>query len=63
MRKRKYDKDFFMVIRKTHWVLIPTIIISYNPNEFLETGVYTKAFSLTFRWLIFMMGAQIQESY
>jgi hypothetical protein len=63
MIKRKYQKDFFVYIKRHHWFLIPTIVFYYNKNTFLETGVYTPAWGLTLRWLTFMVGVQIQTSY
>ena len=61
--KKKYCKDFFIYKKRHHWFLIPTIVFFYNKTEFLETGVYTPSWGLTVRWLTYMMGIQIQETY
>jgi len=61
--KKKYCKDFFIYKKRHHWFLIPTIVFFYNKTEFLETGVYTPSWGLTIRWLTYMMGIQIQETY
>lgn len=61
--KKTYLKDFFIYKKKHHWFIIPTIVFFYDKNTFLETGVYTPAWGLTIRWLTFMIGIQIQESY
>jgi len=63
MRKKTYIKDFFIYKKRHHWFLIPTIVFFYNKTEFLETGVYTPSWGLTVRWLTYMIGVQIQETY
>jgi len=63
MRKKTYIKDFFIYKKRHHWFLIPTIVFFYNKTEFLETGVYTPSWGLTIRWLTYMIGVQIQETY
>ena len=61
--KKKYCKDFFIYKKRHHWFIIPTIVFFYNKTEFLETGVYTPSWGLTVRWLTYMIGVQIQETY
>jgi hypothetical protein len=61
--KKQYSKDFFIIKKKHHWFIIPTIIYFYNKNTFLETGVYTQSWGVSVRWLVFMIGFQIQEIY
>lgn len=63
MNKKIYIKDFFILKKKHHWFIIPSFVFYYNENEFLETGVYTPSWGITLRWLIFMIGFQIQQSY
>ena len=63
MRKKTYIKDFFIYKKRHHWFLIPTIVFFYNKTEFLQTGVYTPSWGLTVRWLTYMIGVQIQETY
>jgi hypothetical protein len=63
MRKKTYIKDFFIYKKRHHWFIIPTIVFFYNKTEFLETGVYTPSWGLTVRWLTYMIGVQIQETY
>lgn len=63
MRKKNYHKDFFIYNKKHHWFLIPTIVIFYNKETFLETGVYTPSWGIIVRWLTFMVGIQIQQGY
>ena len=62
-KNKKYEKDFFIIKKKHFWFIIPTIIIFYNKETFLETGVYTPSWGLTLRWLNIMAGIQIQEVY
>jgi hypothetical protein len=60
---KKYIKDFFIIKKKHHWFVFPSLILYYNKNEFLETGVYTPSWGISLRWLIFMIGFQIQQAY
>ena len=61
--KRINNWDFYLLLKHHHWVILPTFIFYYNKNEFLETGVYSPAWGLTFRWLTLMMGFQVQKDY
>ena len=61
--KTIYHKDFFIYNKKHHWFLIPTIVLFYNKETFLETGVYTPSWGITVRWLTYMVGVQIQKGY
>ena len=61
--KKKYDTDFFIYNKKHHWFLLPTIVFFHNKETFLETGVYTPSWGITIRWLTFMIGLHIQETY
>ena len=61
--KKYYDKHFYFVKMRNNWFIIPTVVFFYNKETFLETGVYTPAWGLNFKWLIFTGGFQIQESY
>jgi hypothetical protein len=61
--KNQYIKDFFVYKKNHHWFIVPTIIFFYNKNTFLETGVYTPSWGITIRWLTYMIGFQIQQSY
>jgi hypothetical protein len=63
MKKKIHLKDFFIINKKHHWFIIPTIVFFYNKEEFLETGVHTPSWGLVIRWLTFMVGFQIQEAY
>ena len=63
MSKKVYEKNFFILKKKHHWFILPSIVFYYNKNEFLETGVYTPSWGITIRFLIFMIGFQIQETY
>ena len=63
MAKKVYIRDFFILKKKHHWFILPAVVFFYNKTEFFETGVYTPSWGLTVRWLIFMVGIQIQESY
>ncbi len=62
MGKKKYLKDFYIIHQK-HWYIIPTFVFYYNKNEFLETGVTTPAWSLSFKWLTFVFTIQMQVAY
>jgi hypothetical protein len=63
MKKKVWLKDFFVINKKHHWFIFPTLIISYNKHTILETEVYTPSFGITFRWFTIMIGFQIQRSY
>lgn len=63
MSKKVYEKNFFILKKKHHWFILPSIVFYYNKNEFLETGIYTPSWGITIRFLIFMIGFQIQETY
>jgi hypothetical protein len=63
MPKKVWDKDFYVVNRPHNWIIIPTIVFFYNRHTFLETGVYSPAWGITFRWLTFMVGFQMQRGY
>lgn len=45
------------------WHILPYIQLLYRADEFLETGVYTKAVTLTFGWLKWSWVCVIQEGY
>lgn len=59
--KKVYHKDFFILKKKHHWFILPSFIFYYNKNEFYETGVTSPAWGLMVRWLVFMIGFQIQK--
>ncbi len=63
MNKKTYIKDFFIIKKKYHWFILPSLIFYHNKKEFLETGVYTPSWGISLRWLIFMIGFQIQQAY
>lgn len=60
---KKYIKDFFIIKKKYHWFIFPSFIFYYNRNEYLEPNVYTPSWGFSIRWLIFMIGFQIQQGY
>lgn len=62
--KKKYYKDFFIYKKKHHWFIIPTIVFyhnKYTPLD-LDGEKFTPSFGLTVRWLIYMVGFQIQRT-
>ncbi len=61
-KEKKYLVDFFILKKKHHWFLIPTPIIYYNKHEFFETGLTSPGFGFTIRFLIFMVGFQVQKN-
>lgn len=61
--KKIYEKNFFIIKKRNHWFILPSLIFYYNEYEFLQTGVTTPSWGLSIRWLIFMVGFQIQEIY
>jgi hypothetical protein len=61
-KEKKYITDFFIIKKKCHWFLIPTPIFYYNKNEFFETGVTSPSWGFTLRFLIFMVGVQVQKN-
>jgi hypothetical protein len=48
--------------RGVYW-LIPCVSLQYNNERFLETGVYSPAFSLQISFLNFTWGIIIQKGY
>lgn len=63
MTSRKiYHKDFYF-FRSGEWYIIPTIHFYYTSQGFLETGIYTPAFTLGFKWLNYNATFRIQEGY
>ena len=63
-KEPKREWDFFVMwSNKKEWYIIPTFVFFYNKETFLETGVYTPSWGLTIRWLTYMVGIQIQETY
>ena len=62
IKEEKYIFDFFILKKKHHWFLIPTPIIYYNKYEFFETGSTSPSFGFTIRFLIYMVGFQVQRN-
>ena len=60
--KKKYYKDFFIYKKKHHWFLIPTPIFYYRKDEFFETGLTSPCWGFTLRFLVFMVGLQVQKN-
>ena len=58
----KYYKDFFVYKKKHHWFLIPTPIFYYRKDEFFETGLTSPCWGFTLRFLVFMVGLQVQKN-
>jgi hypothetical protein len=61
-KEPKYLTDFFIYKKKFHWFIIPTIVFFYRKDVFFETGITSPAFGISFRWLTFFMGVQIQKN-
>ena len=61
--KIKWDTDFFIIVKRYHWFIIPSFIFYYNKKHFLETGVLTPCWGFTIRWFVFMVGFQRQQGY
>jgi hypothetical protein len=61
-KEKKYFIDFFFIIKKNHWFVIPTPIIYYNKNEFFENGKNSPGYGFTIRFLVFMFGFQMQKN-
>jgi hypothetical protein len=61
-KEPKYLTDFFIYRKKYHWFIIPTIIFFYRKDVFFETGITSPAIGLSFRWLTFFMGIQVQRN-
>ena len=61
-KEKKYLIDFFILKKKHHWFLIPCPIIYHNKYEFFETGLTSPGFGFTIRFLIFMVGFQVQKN-
>jgi hypothetical protein len=49
-------------VRKSFY-LLPTIVFSFNKSEFLETGVFTPAFSLKIVFLKWAIYFWAQKAY
>lgn len=63
MKTKKTNFDFFVYKKKHHWFIFPSIVFYYNPSEYYNDGKYSPSYGLTLRWLIFMVGIQIQRIY
>jgi hypothetical protein len=61
-KEPKFLTDFFIYRKKYHWFIIPTIIFFYRKDVFFETGITSPAIGLSFRWLTFFMGIQVQRN-
>lgn len=61
-KEKKYITDFFIIKKKHHWFLLPTPIFYYRKDEFFETGVTSPSWGFTLRFLIFMVGVQVQKN-
>jgi hypothetical protein len=61
-KEPKYLTDFFIYKKKFHWFIIPTIVFFYREDVFFETGISSPAIGLSFRWLTFFAGIQIQKN-
>ena len=61
-KEKKYITDFFVIRKKYHWFLLPTPILYYRKDTFFETGATSPSWGLTLRFLIFMVGIQIQKN-
>lgn len=60
-KEKKYIKDFFLLKHK-HFYVLPTFVFYYNKEEFFESGVCTPAISISFKWLKFVIGYQLQKN-
>jgi hypothetical protein len=61
-KEPKYLTDFFIYNKKYHWFIIPTVAFFYRKDVFFETGITSPAIGLSFRWLTFFAGIQIQKN-
>lgn len=59
--KTKYETRFYIRNKSYNFFLLPTIVFFYRKDYFFETGVYTPAFGITFKWLKFYIGFKIQK--
>lgn len=60
--KEKYLVDYFIIIKKNYWFLLPTPIFYYDKNSFFESGKTSPSFGFTIRFLNLMVGVQIQKN-
>lgn len=49
--------------KRDEWYIIPFIQLVYHSDHFFETGVYTKAVTLSFGWLNRQWTLIIQSGY
>ena len=61
--KTKYETRCYIKNSGYNTFLLPTIVLFYRKDYFWETGVYTPAFGITFKWLKFYIGFKIQKYY
>lgn len=61
-KEPKYLIDFFIYNKRYHWFIIPTIVFYYRKDVFFETGITSPAIGMSFRWLTFFMGVQLQKN-
>jgi hypothetical protein len=43
--------------------LIPSIVLTYNKQDFIETGVYGKSFGISFEFLFWSFGITLYQDY
>ena len=67
MRKRVYKFKPYATSNIRDWLiqcaLIPSIVITHNKQDFIETGVYGKSFGISFEFLFWDCGIFIYEDY
>lgn len=61
--KTKYEIRCYAQSDGFNIFLIPTVVVFYREDCFWETGVYTPAFGITFKWLKFYFEFKIQKYY
>lgn len=58
---KNYYKDFFVYKKNYYWYILPSIIFYYDKYEIYDDNKMSPSWGITFRWLIFMVGFQIQK--
>lgn len=57
----KFYKDFFVYKKNHYWFIIPTIVFYFDRYEIYDDRKMAPCWGFTFRWLLFMVGFQIQH--
>ena len=61
-KEPKYLINFFAVKSPHSWHLIPSIKFYYRKDAFFATGEYSPAYSVSFKWLRYIIAVRVQRN-